>query len=117
MTLFGLRPIRLLALLACGTVLLALVHSLSAKEEASTQYILLNRRPGWGWNKGHPELISREEFLACKTAIPVQTNPRLRIGLGFVFSYFRAPDDEVLASLRNVLTLSEETDTPVYIQI
>ena len=86
-------------------------------ENRSTQFILVNRRPGWGWNRGQPEMISRDEFLEAKRSFPKETNPHIRLGMGFVFSYFRASNEFVLGALRNVLKHSEETDTPVYIQI
>ena len=43
---------------------------------------------------------------------------KIRIGIGFIFSYLRTENDEfLLASLRRVLELAEETDTPVLIQL
>jgi hypothetical protein len=96
---------------------LVLPVALCAKEKPPTQYILVNRKPGWGWGRGQPEPISREAFAEVKRALPDQPNASRRVGIGFIFSYFRASDELVVASLRRVLELSEETDTPVYIQL
>ncbi len=97
-------------------VLFAAPLSGEAKEERPPlQYILLNRkavayRPG-------QEVISRENFMETKKALPEATGSRIRIGLGFIFSYFRASEETVMESLQHVLKLSEETDTPVYLQL
>ena len=87
-----------------------------ADDQRPRQFILLNRKLGPASNRFEP--VAREEFEQVKRALPDVPVARIRLGVGYIFSYFRAPNDEVLlASLRRVLQLSEETDTPVLIQI
>ena len=53
-----------------------------------------------------------------KRALPDVPGARIRIGVGYIFSYFRAKDDvSLLTSLRGLLQLAEATDTPVLLQI
>ena len=97
---------------------LAPVRVGAAETNAAHQYILLNIRPGPGWNRGQPELVGREAFSEIKSAFPDVSGAGLRVGMGFIFSYFRAEQDEPLvAAVRRVLELSQETDIPVYLQL
>jgi hypothetical protein len=87
-----------------------------ADDQSPRQFILLNRRLGPASN--HFEPVARQEFEQVKRALPDVPGGRIRIGVSYIFSYLRAPSDEVLlVSLRGVLQLAEETDTPVLIQI
>ncbi|MDB6026276.1 MAG: hypothetical protein JWM68_2499 [Verrucomicrobiales bacterium] len=109
---------RLVLFLAIFFFPASILEAASTKEEnRPLQYILLNRRPGWGWSKGEPEVISREAFTAVRRALPETNGSNVRIGMGFVFSYFRGSDEMVSDALRNVLKLAQETDTPVYLQL
>ena len=74
------------------------------------QFILVNRTRG-------PAVVSREDFEEVKRALPDVPGARIRIGVGYIFSYFRADDAVLLTSLRRVLELAEQTDTPVLVQI
>jgi hypothetical protein len=97
----------------CSLVIFA--NALAAAE-SSRQFILLNRRLGPA--SGRFESIAFEDFEEMKRALPDVQGAGIRIGVGYIFSYFRAPSDEVLVtSLRRVLQLAEETDTPVLIQL
>lgn len=109
------RPVWISFVLA---TLICAPAQLAAKENPAGQFILLNLRPGSGWNRGQPELVEREAFTEIKSALPDLPDAGIRVGIGYIFSYFRVPTDEpLLASLRRFLKLSEETDTPVYIQL
>ncbi len=80
-----------------------------ARAEQTSQFILVNRVPGQ---------VSRAGFEEVKHALPDVPGARIRIGAGYIFSYFREKDDaSLLASLRSVLQSALETDTPVLIQI
>jgi len=73
------------------------------------QFILLNRTPG---------TVSRESFQEVKRALPDVPGARIRIGVGYIFSYLQAKDDaSLLTALKNVLQLAQETGTPVLIQL
>ena len=51
-------------------------------------------------------------------ALPDVPDAKIRVGIGYIFSYLQARDDaSLLASLRSVLQWAQETDTPVLIQI
>jgi hypothetical protein len=99
-------------------VALILATPLSAREDRATQFILVNRQPGPGWNQIRAEPLPREAFDEVTRALPAAPGAGVRIGIGYIFSYFRAETDEpLLASLRRVLELARETDTPVLIQL
>lgn len=88
----------------------------SSLAQSARQFILVNRSLGPA--SGRFEPTAREEFEQIKRVLPDVPGASIRIGVGYIFSYFRAPSDEVLlASLGRVLQLAEETDTPVLIQI
>ncbi|MCW5550778.1 MAG: hypothetical protein KIS67_01295 [Verrucomicrobiae bacterium] len=87
-----------------------------AETDSVRQFILLNRSTGPA--SGRFEPVSREHFLEIKRAVPDVPGASLRPGISYIFSYFRAPSDEaLLASLRRVLDLAKETDTPMLIQL
>ena len=104
------------ALLIGFSILLGADTEAEAATESPRQFILLNRRLGPASNQLEP--LSQDTFAEVKRALPEVPGASIRIGLGYIFSYFRAPSDEaLLASLRRVLQLAAETDTPVLIQI
>ena len=101
-------------------VFLALVFCLNppivANDKSPQQFILLNRRLGPASHRFEP--VPREHFEEIKRAFPEPPGARIRIGVGYIFSYFRAAGHEtLLVSLRRVLELAEATDTPVLIQL
>ncbi len=101
-----------------AVAIFVLPPTLLASDDLFQQFILLNCKPGVGWGKGQPQPISPEEFLEIKKALPDVPGAKIRVGIGFIFSYFRSSDDDLLlGSLRRVLELSEATDTPVLIQL
>ena len=57
------------------------------------------------------------EFEEIKRALPDVPGARIRIGMGYIFSYLQSPPDAVEASLRRALQLAEETNTPLLIQL
>ena len=81
----------------------------TAKAQRTSQFILVNHVPG---------PVSRGGFEEVNRALPDVPGSRIRIGAGYIFSYFHAKDDaSLLDSLRSVLQSARETDTPVLIQI
>ena len=87
-------------------------------ESFANQFILLNRTPGPGWSHGLPVNVSDEDFQEVGRRLPDVSGSTVRIGVAYIFSYFRTADDApFLVSLRRVLELAERTDTPVLIQI
>lgn len=105
----------LLALAAAAVLPMSLARSVGPGTGADDvqqerQFILVNRTRG-------PAAVSREDFEEVKRALPDVPGARIRIGVGYIFSYFRADDTVLLASLHRVLERAEQTDTPVLIQI
>lgn len=95
-----------------------LFHEFRTAEKRASQFVLVNRTPGSGGGPGRPTPISVEGFQEVKHAVPDVPGAGIRIGIGYIFSYLQAKDDaSLLASLRNVLQLADQTDTPVLIQI
>ncbi len=107
---FGMRQVVGIALMCC------LTGTACAEEAKSGQFILFNRTAGPGSHRFEP--VAREEFAEIKRAFPDVPGAAVRVGVGYIFSYFQARNDAaLLASLRRVLQLAAETDTPVLIQI
>lgn len=102
--------------LVVGGWLADLTTTAMAQAESARQYVLFNRRLGPA--SGQFEPVARPEFEAVKRALPDVPGASVRVGVGYIFSYFRAPSDgALLASLRRVLELAAQTDTPVLIQL
>jgi len=86
-------------------------------EQRLSQFILVNRNPSAVARGGRPAAVSLEGFQEVKQALPDVPGARIRVGVGYIFSYLQGKDDALLASLRKVLQLARETDTPVLIQL
>lgn len=97
------------------TALLLLLCLLASFCAADTQYILVNRAPGNGWNQNNPDSFKRDDFIAIKTALGDKKSHPVRGGICFIFSYFNGPPETVKTSLRRFLQLAQATDTPVLI--
>lgn len=95
--------------------LLFLVCVFSSLSAASTQYILVNRAPGAGWNQNKPDSFQRADFEAIKSALGDEKTHGVRGGISFIFSYFNGEPETIKKSLRRFLQLAAETDTPVLI--
>ncbi|AQQ70713.1 hypothetical protein SMSP2_01073 [Limihaloglobus sulfuriphilus] len=89
----------------------------AANQEDDTQYIFLMRAPDEGSYQGSPESINPEIFREVMSSFPKNDNSRIKVGLGYIFSYLRTSQETVLASLRNFLESAQKTDTPVMIHL
>jgi len=94
-------------------VLLALPATSSAvqrveQREQSTRYLLLNL--------GASE-IRRETVREIKQLGGEWSAGRPRIGVGSIISYFRQPPDKAMEQLRSLLSLCEEQDVAVIVQL
>ncbi len=94
---------------------LSLLCFFTCLSAADTQYVLVNRAPGAGWNQNNPDSFKRADFEAIKTAIGDDKAHKMRGGISFIFSYFNGETDTLKTSLRRFLQRSEETDTPVLV--
>lgn len=82
------------------------------------QYLLVNLAPWQGFAQNKPDSFKKTYIETIKKAIPERQGSSIRVGVGFIFSYFRPSGDKALiASLKRFLALAEQTDTPVFIQL
>ena len=89
-----------------------------ADEEGTPQFILVNRTPTSGGSGGRLAAVSLAGFQEVKRILPEVPGARIRVGTGHIFSYFQSQNDaSLLASVRRVLELAEQTGTPVLIQL
>lgn len=69
-------------------------------------------------NVNRPQSFRREAFEEVRQSLPPVPAARLRVGMGMIFSYLDATNDEVLVtSLKRFLELASATDTPVLVQL
>lgn len=81
------------------------------------KYVFVNTAPGVRFDAGNPDSFTREVFDEISGAVRAPEDARLRIGLSFVFDYFRYDFERVRSSLRRYLALSEETNVAVLINL
>jgi hypothetical protein len=105
---------RRLTITAALTLALCTV-SLSVKE--APRYLFFNIAPASAWNQDHPETFSRAMFDQVARTLRAPENPRLRVGVSFVFSTLETPTNLLAQSLRRLLVSSEESGVPVLITL
>ncbi len=81
------------------------------------RYVFVNRAPGVAWSAGHPQSFTAERFEEIPNTLACPENPLLRIGVTFVFDFFRYDPKALRESLERFLALSEETGIPVLVQL
>jgi hypothetical protein len=87
-------------------------------DDTSLKYIVVNQTPGMDWARQLPKPVKKEKFDEVRRALVTKQDSSIRVGIGFIFSYFRSTNDELLTTaLRSVLEFSKRTDTPVLIQL
>jgi hypothetical protein len=85
--------------------------------EPAPRYIFFNIAPDSVWNQNAPGSFDRKMFDEVTTTLHAPENPRLRIGLSFVFNTLQTPTNVLTQSLHRFLGLSEETGVPVLITL
>jgi hypothetical protein len=88
---------------------------LLAKE--APRYLFFNIAPASAWNQDYPETFSRAMFDDVAATLRAPENPRLRIGLSFVFNTLETPTNILAQSLRRLLASSEDSGVPVLITL
>jgi hypothetical protein len=89
-----------------------------AKKADASQFIIVNRKPRLDWKHAQPQPGLREDFAEIKRAFPDVPHSKIRIGVGYIFSYLRIENDAVLlGSLRDHLQAATDSDTPLLIQL
>ncbi len=86
--------------------------------DGDTQYVLFCRAPGEGVYQGKPESLGAEDnFQEILKRFPNRPDAKVQTGLSYIFSCFRTPPEVTVRALQNFLKASEQTDTPVLVQI
>lgn len=92
-----------------------LVLSATAFSAEPPKYIFFNIAPGH--DRFYTEQSIRTAFDEIPKTLHVANNPRLRIGVSFVFSTLETPTDQIAQRIRTALDCSEKTTTPVLIAL
>ena len=105
------RSLAIMALLA-----LALRPALGAGKDAP-RYLFFNIAPGSVWNQNQPETFTRAMFDEVAHTLRAPANPRLRVGVSFIFNTLESPTNLLAQSLRHLLASSEQAGMPVLITL
>ena len=97
--------------------IISLLLFAQCNENALPRYVFINKAPGIEWNAGKPESFTRDGFQEIRDAIDAPDNPALRLGVSFVFDFFRYDLETVAQSLERFLHLGAETGVPVLVNL
>ncbi len=113
------RWLRLLARAAWLTGWLGLLLAFPglASAEEGPRYLFFNIAPASAWNQNRPETFTRAMFDQVASALQAPENPRLRVGVSFVFNTLETPTNVLAQSLRRLLAASEESGVPVLVTL
>jgi hypothetical protein len=75
--------------------------------EESPRYLFFNIAPASVWNQNRPETFSRAMFDRVARTLQAPANPRLRVGVSFVFNTLETPTNVLARSLRGLLKQAE----------
>lgn len=89
----------------------------AGNDQDMPRYVFINKAPGIEWHAGQPETFTRAGFVEIRNTIAAPDNPVLRVGVSFVFDFFRYDLNTVTQSLERYLALSEETGVPVLVNL
>ena len=81
------------------------------------RYLFFNIAPASAWNQNHPESFSRALFDEVANTLRAPENPRLRVGVSYIFSTLETPTNILAQSLRRLLAASEESGVPVLVTL
>jgi hypothetical protein len=96
---------------------LALLCPVPLRAQDKPRYLFFNIAPGSPWNQSHPETFTRDLFDEVVHALRAPANPRLRIGVAYIFSTLETPTNILAQSLRRLLAASEESGVPVLVAL
>jgi hypothetical protein len=85
--------------------------------EPPPRYLFFNVAPDGAWKQDRPETFTREVFDQVTNSLRAPENPRLRIGLSFIFSTLETPTKVLAQSLGSLLQRSEECRVPVLVAL
>ncbi|MHB9077544.1 MAG: hypothetical protein ACYC3X_08605 [Pirellulaceae bacterium] len=100
------------------TVCLAVLSLVVCTAEAQPHYVFINKAPGAeGWDAGNPASFTRDGFDEILRAVNPPDNPALRLGISFIFDFFRYDTETLARSLDRFLALSAETGVPILVNL
>ncbi|HNR30608.1 MAG TPA: hypothetical protein PKI11_06940 [Candidatus Hydrogenedentes bacterium] len=85
--------------------------------DAMPRYVFINHAPGVAWSADKPESFTRDGFDEIRETIGACENPKLRLGVSFIFDFLNYDLDNVAQSLDRFLALSAETGVPVLVNL
>ena len=101
----------------CLTITAAITLAAGAAGATPPRYIFFNIAPDSPWNQNQPETFSRAMFDEVARTLRAPENPRLRIGVSYIFSTLETPTNILAQSLRRLLAASEESGVPVLVTL
>ncbi|HPD47554.1 MAG TPA: hypothetical protein P5279_12900 [Anaerohalosphaeraceae bacterium] len=87
------------------------------RDATHLQYVVINRMPEGRWNQARPETIAPDGLEEIKQAIAAPDDGSIRLGVSFVFSYFKTDETAVVTSVKRFLAAAQETRTPVLVKL
>ena len=96
---------------------LILLHAPPLLAKDAPRYLFFNIAPESAWNQNHPDSFSRALFDEVANTLRVPENPRLRVGVSYVFSTLESPTNILAQCLRRLLAASEESGVPVLVTL
>ncbi len=100
-----------------GSLGLILVVQSALGTQPVPRYIFFNIAPDSVWNQNSPATFNRKVFDDVTATLHAPVNPRLRIGLSFVFNILQTSTNILSQSLRRFLAASDETGVAVLIAL
>ena len=100
----------------CVSALTSLIPTPLAAQDPP-RYLFFNIAPASAWNQNQPETFSRAMFDEVANTLRAPENPRLRVGVSFVFNTLETPMNVLAQSLRRLLAASEEAGMPVLVTL
>jgi hypothetical protein len=85
--------------------------------EEAPRYLFFNIAPASAWNQNRPETFTRALFDRVADTLRAPENPRLRVGISFVFNTLETPTNVLTRSLRRLLAGSEASGVPVIVAL
>ncbi len=94
------------------------VHGAATNAVIGPRYMVFMREHDRSMSINRPESFNRQQFDETTRHFPGYSEPyRIKVGIGYIFSYFKYPMEDVETCLKKFLALSLETDTPVVVKL
>jgi hypothetical protein len=100
-----------------GWLGLALWWPAALAADEPPRYLFFNIAPASAWNQNRPETFTRAVFDQVVRTLHAPENPRLRVGVSFIFNTLETPTNVLARGLRRLLAGSEESGVPVLVTL